>query len=114
MKSGLGVVIDYSSTHENEIPDGPLRRRMELHRAPLARPTGHGRPRTHSLREILNAIFYLLKTGCQWRLLPHDFPRWARLEEAYASRRFPGTAEAVGGGTHVLVDRPQQEVELMD
>ncbi|HZC02333.1 MAG TPA: transposase [Gammaproteobacteria bacterium] len=37
-------------------------------------PTGHGRPRTHSLREILNAVFYLLKSGCQWRLLPHDFP----------------------------------------
>jgi hypothetical protein len=28
-------------------------------------PNGHGRPRAHSLREILNAIFYLLKTGCQ-------------------------------------------------
>src|SRR5215208_1381020 len=41
----------------------------------LPAPTGHGRPRTHSLREILNAVFYLLKSGCQWRLLPHDFPR---------------------------------------
>ena len=38
-------------------------------------PKGHGRPRTHNLREILNAVFYLLKSGCQWRLLPHDFPR---------------------------------------
>ena len=28
-------------------------------------PKGHGRPRTHSLREILNAVFYLLKSGCQ-------------------------------------------------
>jgi len=37
-------------------------------------PKGHGRPRIHSLREILNAVFYLLKSGCQWRLLPHDFP----------------------------------------
>jgi putative transposase len=39
-------------------------------------PLGHGRPRIHSLREILDAIFYVLKSGCQWRLLPHDFPRW--------------------------------------
>ena len=38
-------------------------------------PKGHGRPRAHTLREILNAIFYLLKSGCQWRLLPHDFPK---------------------------------------
>jgi putative transposase len=41
----------------------------------LPTPKGHGRPRTHSLRDILDAIFYLLKSGCQWRLLPHDFPR---------------------------------------
>ena len=38
-------------------------------------PQEHGRPRIHSPREILNAIFYVLKSGCQWRLLPHDFPR---------------------------------------
>jgi len=36
-------------------------------------PTG-GAPRTTDLREVLNAIFYQLRTGCQWRLLPHDFP----------------------------------------
>jgi putative transposase len=33
-----------------------------------------GRPRTTDLREVLNAIFYLLRAGCAWRLLPHDFP----------------------------------------
>ena len=36
-------------------------------------PTG-GRPKTTNLREILNGIFYQNRTGCQWRLLPHDFP----------------------------------------
>jgi putative transposase len=41
---------------------------------PAARPGG--RPRTTNLRAVLNAIFYLLRTGCQWRLLPHDFPAW--------------------------------------
>lgn len=35
-----------------------------------------GRKRTADLREILNAIFYLLRTSCQWRMLPHDFPAW--------------------------------------
>src|SRR3712207_7010020 len=39
-------------------------------------PKEHGRPRIHSLREILNATFYVLRSGCQWRMLPHDFPRW--------------------------------------
>lgn len=35
-----------------------------------------GRPPKYSRREILNAIFYVLRTGCQWRHLPHDLPPW--------------------------------------
>ncbi|MBF0177612.1 MAG: transposase [Magnetococcales bacterium] len=35
-----------------------------------------GHPLEHSMREILNAIFYLIRTACQWRMLPHDFPPW--------------------------------------
>lgn len=35
-----------------------------------------GRPRSTNIREVVNALFYLLRTGCAWRLLPHDFPRW--------------------------------------
>lgn len=36
-----------------------------------------GRKRETDLREIVNAIFYLLEEGCQWRALPHDFPNWS-------------------------------------
>ncbi len=43
---------------------------------PSARPGG--RPRTTDLRAVVNAVLYLLRTGCQWRLLPHDFPPWLR------------------------------------
>jgi putative transposase len=32
--------------------------------------------RKHGLRTILNAIFYALRTGCAWRLLPKDLPAW--------------------------------------
>jgi putative transposase len=39
-------------------------------------PKPGGRPITYPRREIVNAIFYLLRTGCSWRLLPHDFPPW--------------------------------------
>jgi putative transposase len=35
-----------------------------------------GRPRTTDIRAVVNAIFYLLRTGCQWRLLPREFPAW--------------------------------------
>lgn len=45
-----------------------------------------GRPRTHSLRRILDAIFYLLRTGCAWRYLPSDFPPWQTV--FYHFRRF--------------------------
>ncbi len=41
---------------------------------PLIPKAGRGRNPAHELREILNAIFYLEKTGCQWRWLPQDFP----------------------------------------
>jgi putative transposase len=58
-------------------------------------PKGHGRPRLHSLREILNAIFYLLKTGCQWRLLPHDFPRWPTVFWYFRRWRIDGTWERI-------------------
>src|SRR5450755_1582040 len=45
--------------------------------SPLVPAAEHGgRPRTTNLRAVMNAIFYLLRTGCQWRLLPHDFPAW--------------------------------------
>ena len=39
-------------------------------------PKKGGRRAKYERREILNAILYLLRTGCSWRLLPHDFPSW--------------------------------------
>jgi transposase len=65
MKSGPRMVFRYSSRYEKALPNRSLRCRMELHRASYASSFGHGRPRIHDLREILNAIFYLLKSGCQ-------------------------------------------------
>jgi transposase len=41
---------------------------------PAAKPGG--RPEKYPKREILNGIFYILRGGCAWRLLPHDFPPW--------------------------------------
>ena len=36
---------------------------------------GAGRPLKYDLRQIVNAILYLVRTGCQWRALPHDFSK---------------------------------------
>ena len=46
-------------------------------------PYKTGRPRKHDLREILNAIFYLNKTGCPWRYLPKDFPHDTVISDYY-------------------------------
>jgi transposase len=43
----------------------------------LPLPAWRGRPRKYALRAILNAIFYVVRTGCQWRAIPHDLPPWA-------------------------------------
>lgn len=44
---------------------------------PPGRAAGQrGRPRTVPLREIVNGILYVLRTGCQWRALPKDLPNW--------------------------------------
>lgn len=45
--------------------------------APLIPPSKHGgRKREVNIREVINGILYILRTGCAWRLLPHDFPPW--------------------------------------
>jgi putative transposase len=58
-------------------------------------PKGHGRPRIHSLREILNATFYVLRSGCQWRMLPNDFPRWPTVYHYFRKWRIDGTWERI-------------------
>jgi putative transposase len=42
----------------------------------LPLPSRRGRRRKYPLRALLNAIFYVLHTGCQWRAVPHDLPPW--------------------------------------
>src|SRR5215218_9522846 len=61
----------------------------------LPAPKGYGRPRTHNLREILNAVFYVLRSGCQWRLLPHDFPRRPTVYWYFRKWRIDGTWERI-------------------
>jgi transposase len=48
---------------------------------PLLPKKKQGRDPLHSRREMLNALLYLARTGCQWRMLPHDLPPW---EAVYA------------------------------
>jgi putative transposase len=63
----------------------------------LPPPQRRGRPRKHPVREIVDAIFYLVRTGCQWRTLPHEYPPWSTVHYWYRRWRLDGTWEQVHG-----------------
>ena len=59
--------------------------------APLIPPAKPGgRPRGVDMREIVNGIWYLVKTGCQWRALPRDLPPWGTVHMYYRNWRLTG------------------------
>lgn len=68
----------------------------------LPKPT-MGRPRQHEERELLNAIWYVLRSGCSWRMLPHDFPAW---QSVYSSFRMLKQ----GGSWQSLNDQLREQV----
>ncbi len=48
------------------------------------------KPRSVDLYEVFCGLLYLLKTGCQWRMIPHEFPPWASIYSYYRTWREPG------------------------
>ena len=56
-----------------------------------------GRPRSVPLREIVNAIFYIVVAGCAWHFLPHDFPKWKTVYHYFRVWRIDGTWERMHG-----------------
>jgi putative transposase len=56
---------------------------------PSAKPGG--RHRTVNIREVINAITYVLKSGCDWRMLPHDFPKWQIVYAYFRNWKKDGT-----------------------
>lgn len=64
---------------------------------------GGGRPREVNLREVVNAIFYRLRTGCAWTMLPHDFPPRSTVFEYFTRWRNNGTIERLHDALRVAV-----------
>ncbi len=56
-----------------------------------------GRPREHSYRELLNAVFYLVRTACQWRNLPENFAPWRTVYHYFRQWKITGLWEAIHG-----------------
>ena len=64
--------------------------------APLIPPAKPGgRPRRWPMRKMLNAVFYLLRSGCQWRMLPREFPPWSTVHHYFRLWRLDGTWEKI-------------------
>ena len=63
---------DISTRYASDLND----QEFELIVPHVAQKSGSGKKRTVDIREVLNAIFYRVRTGCQWRMLPSDFPAW--------------------------------------
>ena len=55
---------------------------------PAAKPGG--RPRTQDIRTVVNAVLYVLRSGCHWRLLPHEYPNWKTVYDYFWKWRQQG------------------------
>jgi transposase len=60
---------------------------------PLAKPGG--RPRTVDMREVINGTLYVLRSGCTWRMIPHDLPPWGTVWGYFRRWRKDGTWERI-------------------
>jgi transposase len=69
---------------------------------PAANSTG--RPRAWPMREIINGIFYVIRSGCSWRLLPSDLPPWSTIYRWFAQFRDEGRFEKINHAL-VMLDR---------
>jgi putative transposase len=85
----------------------------------LPTPKPWGRPWAHSLREILDGIFYVVRTGCQWRQLLHEFPPWPTMYLWFRRFRLDGALETLNAALRELARRavgrhPQPSAAILD
>ena len=73
----------------------------------LPPPSRYGRPRARPMREIVNGIFYVLRAGCPWRLIPSDLPPWPTLWRWFRLWRDDGLFARISHGL-VVADRERR------
>jgi transposase len=61
----------------------------------MPRASHRGRPRTTALRAVTDAIFYIAQSGCQWRLLPNEFPPYTTVQRYFYRWRDDGTWQKI-------------------
>jgi putative transposase len=85
----------------------------------LQKPKRAGRPPVHDLRLIVNAIFYLMQTGIQWRMMPREYPPWRSVYYHYAQWRDTGCWERINTALrerhrHAIGRTPQPTAAVID
>ena len=61
----------------------------------IPEPKKGGGKRRVDVRQIVNGCFYVTKTGCQWRMLPHEYPPWQTVYWYFANWKKDGTLEKI-------------------
>jgi putative transposase len=89
-------------SNTNTYPSDLTDEQWELLRPLFRRTKRRGRPWEVERRRMVNAIFYILSSGCQWRMLPHDFPPWGTVASQFHRWRSSGLWERIH---HVLYGR---------
>jgi len=85
LKTG-GLVTMSRRSYPSDLTDAQWKELEPL----LPPPKSGGRPRTADMREIVNAMLYLSRSGCSWRMLPHEFPPWPTAHHYYRQWRREG------------------------
>jgi len=85
----------------------------------LSRHIGPGRPATIDKRQVINALFYVVRTGCPWRYLPKDFPPFSSVRYYFDKWRDDGTWERINDVLRERVRRqagrePQPSAAIID
>jgi transposase len=79
--------------NKKKYPSDLTREQFERIRPLLESARRKTKPRTVDLYDVFNGILYLLKTGCQWRMLPKEYPKWRTVHEYFSIWRKIGEGQ---------------------
>jgi putative transposase len=96
-----------SHTEQANYPTDLTDEQWQILRKLLPRPSGRGAPRRVCRRAVVNATLYVVRSGCAWRLLPHDFPKWKTVYGIFLCWRNDGTWQKIHDALRNALRRQQ-------
>jgi len=105
------AILYHYVMNTNRYPSDTTDDQWEIIAAAIPPQTGRGRPRSIDLRRVVDAIFYISRSGCQYRMLPRDFPPWNSVYYYFDKWKKDGTLEGIHDALREQVrekDRPTE------